>query len=75
MNSNTLFNFDEIENNEYKTKIRITNKKQLKSIKPKLVSLFSGCGGLDLGFKNAGYKIIFANDFDKDRLFLYMRLL
>lgn len=30
-----------------------------------VVSLFSGCGGLDLGFKNAGYNIIWANDFDK----------
>lgn len=33
---------------------------------PKLVSLFSGCGGLDLGFKKAGFNIVWANDFDKD---------
>lgn len=32
----------------------------------KIASLFSGCGGLDLGFKNAGFKVIFANDNDKD---------
>lgn len=31
----------------------------------KIVSLFSGCGGLDQGFKNAGFSIIWANDFDK----------
>lgn len=31
----------------------------------KTVSLFSGCGGMDLGFKEAGFDIIFANDFDK----------
>ena len=31
----------------------------------KLISLFSGCGGLDLGFKKAGFKIIWANEFDK----------
>lgn len=31
----------------------------------KTVSLFSGCGGMDLGFQNAGFNIIFANDFDK----------
>lgn len=28
----------------------------------KIVSFFSGCGGLDLGFKEAGYDIIWAND-------------
>lgn len=31
--------------------------------KPKLLSLFSGCGGLDLGFVQAGYEIVWANDF------------
>lgn len=33
---------------------------------PKLVSLFSGCGGLDLGFEEAGFNRVWANDFDKD---------
>lgn len=32
--------------------------------KPKLISLFSGCGGLDLGFDQAGYDIVWANDYD-----------
>ena len=36
-----------------------------------MVSLFSGCGGLDLGFKRAGYDIIWANDFDKDAQAVY----
>lgn len=31
-----------------------------------IISLFSGAGGLDLGFTNNGFKIIFANDIDKD---------
>lgn len=31
---------------------------------PKLLSLFSGCGGMDLGFKQAGYEIVWANDFN-----------
>lgn len=33
--------------------------------KPKVVSLFSGAGGMDLGFEMAGYNIIWANDIDK----------
>lgn len=33
---------------------------------PKLVSLFSGCGGMDKGFENAGFSRVWANDFDKD---------
>lgn len=30
-----------------------------------IISLFSGCGGLDLGFKQAGFEIVYANDNDK----------
>ncbi len=39
----------------------------------KLISLFSGCGGLDLGFLNAGHEIVFANDFDKDCVLTYKK--
>jgi DNA (cytosine-5)-methyltransferase 1 len=31
----------------------------------KAVSLFSGCGGLDLGLERAGFKVVFASDFDR----------
>ena len=31
--------------------------------KPRVVSFFSGCGGLDLGFQQAGFELGFANDF------------
>lgn len=31
-----------------------------------IISLFSGCGGLDLGFANAGFNVIWANEYDKD---------
>lgn len=34
--------------------------------KIKVVSLFSGCGGLDYGFIKAGYEIVWANDILKD---------
>lgn len=33
------------------------------SQKPKVVSIFSGCGGLDYGFHVEGYETIWANDF------------
>ena len=31
-----------------------------------LISLFSGCGGLDLGFKWAGFNTLIANEYDKN---------
>jgi DNA (cytosine-5)-methyltransferase 1 len=31
----------------------------------KIISLFSGCGGLDLGFSQAKFEIIWANEYDK----------
>lgn len=34
-------------------------------LKPKVVSLFAGCGGLDLGFHQQGYQIVWANDFNE----------
>lgn len=32
----------------------------------KAISLFSGAGGLDVGFERAGFTIVFANEFDHD---------
>lgn len=43
----------------------------MKKQKPTVISLFAGCGGMDLGFMDAGYKIIWANDFDKDAVLTY----
>ena len=37
----------------------------MRSDKMKVLSLFSGIGGLDAGFEKTGFKIVWANDFDK----------
>jgi len=41
--------------------------------KPTVVSLFSGCWGLDLWFINAGYKILWANDFFPEAVATYQK--
>ncbi|MDO5851225.1 MAG: DNA cytosine methyltransferase [Methanobacteriaceae archaeon] len=38
-----------------------------------VISLFSGAGGMDLGFKKANFKIEWANDFDKDAVSTYKK--
>ena len=37
----------------------------------KIVSLFAGCGGLDLGLIKAGHKVVLATDFDRDCMLTY----
>lgn len=39
--------------------------------KPKAISLFCGAGGCSLGFKNAGYDILYANDNDPEAINSY----
>ena len=41
--------------------------------KLKVVSLFSGAGGMDLGFMNAGFEVIWANDFFEDAVNSYRK--
>lgn len=38
---------------------------------PKVISLFAGAGGCSLGFKQAGFDIIYATDFDKSAIETY----
>jgi len=39
---------------------------QRESGSPTAVSLFSGAGGMDVGFSKAGFEVVWANDIDKD---------
>ena len=39
----------------------------------KIISLFCGCGGMDLGLLKAGHKIVYANDNDKDSIETYKK--
>lgn len=64
-NKSSLFEWAKVSDPTAPTRnsIRVSN--------PKLVSLFSGCGGMDLGFSQAGFNIIWANDFDRDAQAVY----
>ncbi|MFH1394864.1 MAG: DNA cytosine methyltransferase, partial [Candidatus Omnitrophota bacterium] len=42
----------------------LTKNKKDSERKFKVVSLFAGCGGLDLGFEKAGFNVAWANEFD-----------
>ena len=44
-----------------------------KTKKPKVISLFAGAGGMDLGFIKAGFDIVWANDFDPDSVKTYKK--
>ena len=41
--------------------------------KYRVLSLFSGAGGMDLGFKGAGFEIVWANDFFEDAVNSYKK--
>ena len=41
--------------------------------KYRVISLFSGAGGMDLGFINAGFDIVWANDFFKEAVESYKK--
>ena len=41
--------------------------------RPTVLSMFSGCGGMDLGFKKAGFDILWANDINHDACVTYRK--
>ena len=43
----------------------------MNQIKNKICSLFSGIGGIDLGFQQAGFDVVWANELDKDAAYTY----
>ncbi len=47
--------------------------KDKKEKKYRVISLFSGAGGMDLGFINAGFDIVWANDFFKEAVESYKK--
>jgi len=38
-----------------------------------VVSFFAGCGGLDLGFEQAGFRVVWANEFEPHCCATYVR--
>ncbi len=51
----------------------MTKPKRGRGKAPTVVSLFSGAGGLDLGFIQAGFKVVWANDIDGDAVQTYLK--
>lgn len=51
----------------------VFEKRILDQVEPQFthVSLFSGCGGFDLGFRRAGFETVFANDLDSNACLTY----
>lgn len=43
----------------------VKQKTKIAALRPSLVSLFSGAGGMDIGFHQAGFGTIWANEYDK----------
>lgn len=66
---NKAVKIPEIQDNDFSFEEVV--RKLLPKKKFRLLSLFSGAGGMDLGFKQAGFDIVFANDFEKDACVTY----
>lgn len=64
-NPEDIMEFEKDENEIYEI--------QLDPNKFKVISLFSGAGGMDLGFINAGFQIVWANDFFEEAVCSYRK--
>ena len=62
-NTSSMYKKDE-SMNLFEDKKVIFDKKQKNNYK--MLSLFSGAGGVDIGFIQGGFDVVFANDFNKD---------
>lgn len=69
MYSGNLFNFDA--NTQNMTKKINSNKININNIT--VGGLFAGIGGIELGFKKAGFKILWANEIDKNAAITYRK--
>jgi DNA (cytosine-5)-methyltransferase 1 len=47
-------------------KIHSGSKAEELGVRPRVLSFFTGCGGLDLGFEQAGFETVYATDIDQE---------
>lgn len=69
------FNFDSIGLTDQRPTAPLLHMKTTERTrtKPAVVSLFSGCGGMDLAFRDAGFDIVWANDINQYACDTYKR--
>jgi DNA (cytosine-5)-methyltransferase 1 len=46
---------------------------KIKTMSPKVIDLFAGCGGLSLGLEQAGFEPVFVNELNPDAMSTYLR--
>ena len=63
---NFVQSIDELQENVNDSRFFIKKAESKHFEAPRLVSLFSGCGGMDKGFESAGFNRVWANDIDAD---------